>query len=149
MLSVRRRLQCLPSFYYANMNLCVSWWISVHKYYSSTISLKCQNRTRFPLFLFPFCDLFFSFPSPTRNAESKCVYMCVWVHISICVCACISPMQLQGLGHHAPEIWWTPAIIGKKTCDRYAAKNILISHTPAFPSLSLFFLWALHLNLIS
>lgn len=62
-------------------------------------------------------------------------YKNCWKQVCICMCTCISPMQLQGLGHHAPEIWWTSAIKGRKTCDRYAAKNTLPPSflVPPFP----------------
>ena len=66
-----------------------------------------------------------------------CVSVCAWVCAYVS-CVCISPMmQLQGWGRHAPQIWWTPAIKGRKTCDRYAAKNTLIlpSYTIVLPSI--------------
>lgn len=114
----------------------VFWGISVfqilfqYKYCGMSAPDIC-----FLLFLFPFCGLPPLHIHHLQELLKASVYVCVWVQVCICVCACISPMQLQGLGHHAPEIWWTSAIKGRKTCDRYAAKNTLPPSffVPPFP----------------
>lgn len=119
------------------------------KSYSSTNTVNCLHQT----YVFS-SSCFLSVACPPLHIHhlqellKASVYVCVWVQVCICVCACISPMQLQGLGHHAPEIWWTSAIKGRKTCDRYAAKNTL---PPSFfvPPFSVGFVSELYLLMLN
>lgn len=109
------------------MNVCVLGGYLFCKSYSSTNTVKCLHQT----YVFSSsCFLSVAWPPSISITYKNC-----WKQVCICVCACISPMQLQGLGHHAPEIWWTSAIKGRKTCDRYAAKNTLPPSffVPPFP----------------